>query len=508
MKKVYLLGAGLGKLEYLSIRGHQLLNTAEVLIYDDLIDFELLKLVPKNCLQIYAGKRGGKVSTPQARINQLLVAYSLQEKQVVRLKAGDPGIFGRVREEIEALDRAGCAWEIVPGISSAIAAPLLAGIPLTDKHLSRSFVVLSGHQPETHDWGSLAKIDTLVILMGVRTLEEIVKQLLKWGRSPFEPIAVISNAATATQQIVKGTLANITESSKITSPAVIVIGKIVEMSQSYSELRQNWHSHLPLEGKKIVVTRAAEQASKFTGLLRSQGATVIEMPALAICPPSSWAELDRAIAELHTFDWLILTSSNGVDYFFDRLIQQGKDTRALADTKIAVVGKKTAASLTAKHLKADFIPPQYVADSLVEHFPESLQDKRILFPRVETGGREVLVKELNQQGANVVEVAAYQSACPNRLDDSVWQALQTGVDAVTFASAKTVKNFSELISKAIESDGRDLNLDSLLSEVVIASIGPQTSLSCQQYLARVDLEAAEYTLEGLTTALVDYYKQD
>jgi uroporphyrinogen III methyltransferase / synthase len=498
--KVYLVGAGIGNEDYLTVRGKQLLTTAEVLIYDALVDDSLLKLVSSSCLQICVGKRGGQASTSQATINQLLVAYCLQGKQTVRLKSGDPFIFGRANEEIAALQQAQCDFELIPGISSILAAPLLAGIPLTDKHLSRGFTVLSGHQPEALDWSALGKIDTLVILMGGRSLSQIIQYLLAHGRSPDEPISIIRHAGRPQQQFYWGTLTDIVDKTAEIplSPAVIVIGKVVQLSHQNSP-----ETSPPLVNKTILVTRAAEQLSKFTSLLQQQGATVVEMPALTITPPSDWADLDRAIANLSEFQWLILTSANGVDYFFERLADLGYDARALGKTKIAVVGRKTAGVLQGKKLNPDFIPPNYVADSLVEHFPETLAGQKILFPRVETGGRDILVRELTSQGAEVVEVAAYQSQCPSQIDSSAWQALQQQeIDVITFASSKTVKNFDQLFQQQLQSLG--IKQQNLLDQVCIASIGPQTSQTCHELFGRVDLEATEYTLEGLTTAIANY----
>ncbi len=502
--KVYLVGAGVGGEEYLTVKGQQLLRTAEVLIFDALVDQTLLNLVPENCLKICVGKRGGKASTPQENINQLLVNYCLQGKQIVRLKSGDPFIFGRANEEIAALNKANCSFELVPGISSALAAPLLAGIPLTEKNLSRCFVVVSGHQPEKLNWSALAGIDTLVILMGGRSLAQIVKLLLDHGRPTDEAIAIIRQVGRPQQQVFWGTLTDIVDltaeiSLKISlSPAVIVIGKVVQFgNQDLSPVTPK-----PLVNKTVLVTRAAEQSSKFTTLLSQQGATVVEMPALEITPPSSWQELDRAIASLNQFQWLILTSANGVNYFFDRLATLGYDARALGGVKIAVVGRKTAAVLQTRKLNPDFIPPDYVADSLVANFPENLTGQKLLFPRVETGGRDILVTELTSQGASVVEVAVYQSKCPPHIDEIAWQALkQQKLDIVTFASSKTVKNFDQLIGQKL---APSQTLTSLLANICIASIGPQTSKTCRELLGRVDLEAKEYTLEGLTKAIANY----
>ena len=491
--RVYLVGAGPGDASYLTVRAQQLLAQAEVLIYDALVDTQILPLVPANCLQLDVGKRGGKPSTTQAEINQLLVDYCQQGKQVVRLKSGDPFIFGRSTAEIESLIAANCPFEVVPGISSALAAPLLAGIPLTDPVLSRCFAVLTAHEPEQLDWEGLARIETLAILMGGKHLGEIVQQLIRHGRSPHTPVAIIRWAGSPQQQVWAAELENIAEQTAgvSLSPAVIVVGEVVRLRNYLQPVYQA--ANLPLTGKTILVTRSAGQSSQFSDRLRQVGATVIEMPALEIVPPSSWEDLDRAIAQLPNFNWLVLTSTNGVEYFFHRLITRGKDARALADVKIAIVGEKTAQSLRSYCLQPDFIPPDFVADSLVAHFPEPLVGKKVLFPRVETGGREVLVKQFVAQGAEVIEVAAYQSRCPEAIAPVAKEALQQGaVDVITFASSKTVKCFHQLLEA---SGGANL------TGVCLASIGPQTSKTCAVLLGRVDVEAAEYTLDGLTAAI-------
>jgi uroporphyrinogen III methyltransferase/synthase len=509
MGKVYLVGAGLGDVSYLTVKAQKLLAQAEVLIYDALVDRQLLQLVPPDCLKFDVGKRGGRPSTPQAEINQLLVEQCQQGKQVVRLKSGDPFIFGRTSAEIQALIEAGCAFEVVPGISSALAAPLLASIPLTDAVLSRCFAVLSAHEPRELDWEALARIDTLVILMGGRHLSEITRQLQRYGRSHSTPIAIIRWAGCPQQQIWTGTLGNILKQTEgiSLSPVVIAIGEVVKLREFLQS--QSPMSQPPLSGKTVLVTRSAGQSSQFRKLLEREGASVIEMPALEITPPSSWEALDNAIAHLSDFNWLILTSSNGVDYFFERLLAQGKDTRALAGVKIAVVGKKTAASLKSRNLQPDFIPPDFIADSLVEHFPESLSGLKILFPRVETGGREALVQELTAQGAEMVEVAAYQSGCPATIAPAALDALLAGaVDVITFASSKTVRHFHQLLEKALQQGdtlSHPVSITSVLEKVSIASIGPQTSETCRQLLRRVDVEAAEYTLEGLIQAIRKYF---
>ncbi|OLP18758.1 uroporphyrinogen-III C-methyltransferase [Leptolyngbya sp. 'hensonii'] len=521
--KVYLVGAGLGSPAYLTLRAQELLALADLVIYDALVDAELLRLVPAHCQCWYVGKRGGQPSMAQSEIDRLLVEQGRSGQQVVRLKSGDPFIFGRCTSEIQALQAAGCPFEVVPGISSALAAPLLAGIPLTDPMLSRCFAVLTAHDPTTLPWTALAQIETLVVLMGGQNLAEIVAQLIRSGRTPATPIAIIRWAGRPDQQTWVGTLATIVTQTAGCSlaPCVMVIGAVVSLQTALTRLdchpgtvEYEQSSNLPvivtaaiapLSEKTILVTRSAGQSGQFMDLLSQAGAQVIEMPALVIGPPSDWAALDDAIATLQQFDWLILTSTNGVEYFFQRLAALGKDARALAGVKIAVVGEKTALSLKQHGLKADFIPPNFIADSLATHLAahlgmqQSLQGQHILFPRVESGGREVLVAELSAQGATVVEVPAYESGCPTTISPAAQAALQQGrVDVVTFASSKTVRYFRQLLEQA------EPNWQTWLEGVCVASIGPQTSESCRKLLGRVDVEAKVYTLEGLAQAIMEH----
>ncbi len=511
--KVYIVGAGPGSKEYLTVKAHSLITKAEVLIYDALVDESILQLAPANSLKIEMGKRGGKVSISQSRINSLLVEKCQLGKQVIRLKTGDPFIFGRASTEIQALIEAGCEFEVVPGISSALAAPLVAGIPLTDTVMSRAFVVLTAHDIEALDWKEISQIETLVILMGARNLGEIVHQLLRHQRIPQTPVAIIQNCATPKQQIWVGSLGDIVQKTyaEYLSPSVIIVGEVVRLrdylqyphpNNMVREKSEAKTKIAPLANKTILVTRSASQSSKFSDRLKQEGATVIEVPALVVTPPSSCYNLDQAIHNINSFQWLILTSTNGVDYFFERLGEKGKDSRALAGVKIAVVGKKTAESLKTHGLEPDFIPPNFVADSLVANLPETLRGIKILFPRVETGGREVLVNELNSQGAEVVEVAAYESSCPENIAPEALLALQNRqVDIITFASSKTVRIFCYLIAE----NNNKLPVD-WLENICIASIGPQTSQSCQSFLGRVDVEAQEYTLDGLIEAIVKWVR--
>jgi uroporphyrinogen III methyltransferase / synthase len=507
MSKVYIVGAGPGDISFLTIRAQQILTQAEVLIYDALVDRGLLDLVPDACVTIDVGKRGGQPSMLQSEIDLLLVKYAQTGRTVVRLKSGDPFIFGRVTAEIDALTAANCDYEVVPGLSTALVAPLLAGIPLTDPVLSRGFAVITAHLPDDLDWDALARIPTVVILMGARQLGEVVTQLLKHDRSVSTPIAIIRWAGTPQQQVWVSDLGQVlleTDGIEL-SPAVIIVGQVVrlreylkcEMSTSpiNHDLTLDRHPDPAfITGKTVLVTRATGQANEFTQMLRSRGARVLEMPTLEIVPPSNWADLDREIESLATFNWLIFTSTNGVDAFFSRLYHAGKDSRALAGVKIAAVGQKTSQSLKQHGIKPDFIPPDFVADALVSHFPISPTGLKILLPRVETGGREVLVQEFTTLGATVVEVPAYQSQCPNEIDPTILAALQhQQVDIITFASSKTVKNFCQLIGNSLPLGWQE--------RVWIASIGPQTSATCRSLLGKVDIEATEYTLPGLVAAL-------
>ena len=500
--KVYLLGAGPGSIDYLTCKGQQLLSQADALVYDALVSGSLLQQLSTDCELWHVGKRGGQPSTPQAEINQLLVRLAQAGKQIVRLKAGDPFVFGRATAEIQALKEAGCSFEVVPGLSSALVAPLLADIPLTDPVLSRGFGVFTAHDLDALDWGTIAHLQTLVFLMGGRSLRAICDRLLTQQKRPETPVAIIRWAGQPQQQIWQGTLLSIAQivgSTKL-SPCIIVIGEVVALRQYLSPPPTTAQS---LANKTILVTRAASQAGQFNQMLIERGAQVIDLPALEICEPESWEEMDSAITLLHTFDWLILTSANAVNFFLDRLLHNGKDLRALAHLKIAVVGKKTNDFLKQRGLTADFIPPNFVADSLIEHFPEDPADKKLLFPRVEQGGRDILLKAMTEKNAVITEVAAYESACPDSIPPAAKLMLENGaIDVITFASSKTVRHFAQLMEQTF---GKDWLV--VLDGIAIASIGPQTSRDCRELLGKVTLEASEYTLAGLTAGLEAWASQ-
>ncbi|ERN41019.1 uroporphyrin-III C-methyltransferase [Rubidibacter lacunae KORDI 51-2] len=504
LQPVFIVGAGPGTVDYLTLKARDAIAAADVLIHDALVDPRVLAIAPTACVRIDVGKRGGGDSTPQSKIDALLVQHALAGRRVVRLKGGDPFVFGRSRSELTALQAAGCSVEVVPGVSSAIAAPALAGIPLTDPELSGSFVVLTGHDLDRHDWRAIARLDTIVVLMGARNLEGIVSRLVQHGCNERVPIAVIRECGRPEQQVWTGTLATIAEQTADIdlSPAVIAIGKVVRLHECWKQLHAPSTANLPLSGLTVLITRSEQQSDTFAQLLSDRGAGYIDLPALEIRPPSSWRALDRSIAHLSEFDWLILTSGNGVDAFWERLRKRQLDARSLAGIKIAVVGKKTAAVLRQCGLQPDFMPSKFVADALVAEFPESVIGKRILFPRVESGGREILVQELGNRGAIVTEVPAYQSGCPQAISPGALQALQQKwVDVITFASSKTVQNFCRLLLPTFETQGA---LNAALDGIAVAAIGPQTAWTCRSLFGRCDVEATEHTLEGLTDAIADW----
>jgi uroporphyrinogen III methyltransferase/synthase len=503
MGNVSLIGAGLGGKAGLTLRAWTLLQQADLVLVDGLVDPSLLQELPACVQVIVVGKRQGQEGLSQADVNQLLLKYAQSEQSVVRLKSGDPLIFGRALQEIEALQQAGIDFEVVPGLSSALTGPCYAGIPLTHPDLSATLTILTAHDLERLPWDALVAVDTLVILMGTQNLVQIGERLLQAGRASETPMAVIRQAGQVDQQVWQGILGQLPQDLAHVqlAPAVIVVGEVVD-------LRSQIQPHVqlppcrPLSGQTVLVTRAADQASDFTELLQRQGARVWELPTLSITPPSSWEPLDQAIVQLSRFDWLILTSANAVTSFFERLQVAGKDSRALAGVQVAVVGTKTAMALAQFGIQPDLSPETFVADALLESLIQAgeLQGQRILFPRVESGGREVLVQGLRDQGAEVSEIPAYESACPQEGDASVLRALrEKSITVVTFASSKTVQHFVQLLSQA------DLDLQ-VLEEVVIAAIGPKTADTCTQLLGRVDVVPQQYTLPDLTQALVRHFR--
>ncbi len=496
--KVYLVGAGPGDPGLITLKGVQALRRAEVVIYDYLANPRLLSFAPPQAEKIYVGKKGGHHTLSQEGINRLLVEKALAGQVVVRLKGGDPFVFGRGGEEIEALLEYDIPFEVVPGVTSALAVPAYAGIPVTHRHYTSTLALVTGHEAEGKkdsaiDWEALSRIGTLIFLMGMKNLPRICENLKRQGRSPETPVAVIQWGTTPRQKVAQGTLSDISERVKaagLSAPAIILVGEVVKLRERF-----RWFEDRPLFGKRILVTRTREQASKLSERLEELGAEVLEIPTIKIVPPESFEELDQAIREIEGFDWLIFTSQNAVRYFGERLYAAGKDARALSKAKIAAIGTATAESLKEIGLSADLIPREFRAEGLIEAFlGEDLKGRRILLPRA-AEAREILPEKLRERGAEVRVVTAYRTILPEESREALIAALEEGVDVVTFTSSSTARNFFRLL------DGRE----ELLRKVTLASIGPITSETLRQLGHAPGIEAREYTIAGLIEAILEHF---
>lgn len=500
--KVYLVGAGPGDPGLITVKGKECIEKADVIVYDYLASPTLLRHANTSAEMIYVGKKGGDHTLSQDGINALLVEKAKAGATVARLKGGDPFIFGRGGEEAEVLIEAGIPFEIVPGVTSAIAAPAYAGIPLTHRKFTSTVAFITGHEDPTKDstgidWSALAKgVGTLVFLMGVKNLPNIVGRLVENGRSPDTPVALVRWGTTTKQKTVSGTLANITrrvEEAKLKAPAIIVVGDVVRLREEMM-----WFENRPLFGRKIVVTRAREQASNLVEQLQSLGAEVLECPTIKIVDPETCAPLDEALSKLDSYHWVVFTSVNGVKYFFGRLFEKGLDARALGGSKIAAIGPVTAKTLMRYGLKTDILPKNYRAESVVEAFAnEDVSGKHVLLPRAEEA-RPVLPVELEKMGAKVDEITVYRTVQDRGNAESLIRDLKSGnIDMVTFTSSSTVKNFKALIP--------DREFSTLLSGVEIACIGPITADTAMQLGFQVGVTAEEYTIPGLCEVIAAYY---
>ncbi len=498
--KVYLVGAGPGDPGLFTLKGKALLEKAEVVVYDYLANPELLKFCKESCEFIYVGKKGGAHTMPQEEINKLLVKKAKEGKLVVRLKGGDPFLFGRGGEELEELVKEGIPFEVVPGITSGIAVPAYAGIPVTHRDFTSTLALITGHEAEGKeesriDFKALARLGTLVFFMGVKNLPHIVENLIKEGKKPETPCAVIQWGTTPKQKTAEGTLATIGEEVKkkgITAPAIIVVGEVVNLRKNF-----NWFEKKPLFGKRIIITRTREQASKLREALYENGAEVIEIPTIEVRPIIN-EETKYIIRNLSNFDWLIFTSENGIRFFFEALFNEELDVRALGSLKIAVIGPATLEALKNFGLRADLIPEKnYTQEGLVEAFEKAeVSGKKILLVRAKIA-REVLPESLKEKGAEVTILPIYETLKPNDSAELLKKALSEGVDAITFTSSSTVENFFELIKE----EGLTLS-----DKVVLASIGPITSSTLRKFGYNPTVEAKEYTIPGLVQALIDYYQ--
>ncbi|MDA3832246.1 MAG: uroporphyrinogen-III C-methyltransferase, partial [Spirochaetales bacterium] len=448
--KVYLIGAGPGDPGLITVKGLECIGKADVIIYDYLASPMFLQHARKNAEIIYVGKKGGDHTLAQEKISALIVEKAKTGLMVARLKGGDPFIFGRGAEEAEELINAGIPFEIVPGVTSAIAAPAYAGIPLTHRSFTSTVAFVTGHEDPTKeessiDWASLVKgIGTIVFLMGVKNLPNITKQLISHGMQSDTPVALVRWGTTNKQMTVTGTLDNIVErveSAGLKSPAIIVVGGVVKLRET-----MQWFENRPLIGKRIVVTRARQQASELVKMLSDLGAECLECPTIKVVPPADWEPLDTAIDNLSLYDWLIFTSVNGVNFFFERLFKQDRDVRAFSNLRTASIGPATAKRMFDFGLKSDIVPESYVAESIIEAFAqEDIKGKKVLLPRAKEA-RPILPVELAKMGAIVDEVTAYRIENVRDNVDALVTGLEQGtIDIITFTSSSTVKNFHALI---------------------------------------------------------------
>ncbi len=497
--KVYLVGAGPGDPGLITVRGAQLLAQADVVVYDSLANPKLLEYLPDGAEPIYAGKNYQKHTLTQEEINKLLVLHGRKGKRVVRLKGGDPFIFGRGGEEAAALSKAKIDFEIVPGITSAIAGPAYAGIPVTHRDTNSLFSIITGHEDplkeNSHlDWKKIANPHaTLVFLMGVGQMPHIARKLILHGMEPETPVAVISWATWPQQRTLVGTLENIgllLQEKKVVPPAVIVVGNVVREREKIA-----WFERRPLFGRRIVVTRARAQASEVVSILAEKGAEVLEFPTIKIKPLKSYSLLDQELKTLSSCDWLIFTSVNGVHFFLKRLKEKGHDIRSLAGVKLCAIGPATQEALEEKGLKVDLIPKEFVAESVVKKFKESidLKGKKILIPRAQEA-RELLAQELHKLGAKVKEVPVYETVVDQAGKEMILEKMQKcPPHAVTFTSSSTVKNFIELVGKK--------TLKSIFKETKFVSIGPVTTKTAKSLGIKVAAQAKEHTIPGLIEAI-------
>ena len=501
---VYLVGAGPGDIGLLTLRGAELLGRADVVVYDALVNPDLLRLAPRTAEIIFGGKRSKDHAIPQDELNQLLVAKAKEGKTVVRLKGGDPYIFGRGGEEAEELAAANIPFEVVPGISSVFAAPNYAGVPLTHREHCSSFTVITGHEDPTKevsgvDWGLIAKTPgTKVILMGAGRIRRIAELLVAHGMSPETPVAMIQWGTTGRQQSIEATLADVADAAaraKLLAPTVTVIGNVVKLRS-----KLNWFESRSLFGQRIVVTRTREQASQLSRQLLERGAEVLEIPTIKIVPPTKHEEIVEALSGLNAYDWLIFTSPNGVTSFFDYFFKAFQDLRDIGGVRIAAVGPATAAKLRELHLQVDLMPDEYVASKIAQALAEyeSIDNLRILLLRAEVANPE-LPKLLEDKGAIVDDIAWYQTVPETEdLTGAAAKLLEEGADWITFASSSTVENFHARF-----------DLPALLKkfpQIKTASIGPETSKALFALGLKPTVEARTHTIEVLVKALEDASK--
>jgi uroporphyrinogen III methyltransferase / synthase len=495
MGKVYLVGAGPGDPKLLTLRGAELLDAADCVVYDALVNPAILDRVPPAAERRFVGKRGGEASVSQDTIIRLLLELAREYDTVVRLKGGDPFIFGRGGEEAEALREGGVEFEVVPGITAGVAAPAYAGIPVTHRGLSVAVTFLTGHEDPTKgrsdiDWDHLAGLGgTIVFYMGVRRMEENLNRLIAGGRPADTPAAIVEWGTYPRQRTLTGTLGTIAASAAeagIGAPALVVVGEVVELRE-----RLAWFEARPLFGRRVLVTRARAQASGFAADLEELGAEVVQFPTIRVAPPADPEPLRRAVREIERYDWVVFTSVNGVEYLWEELRAAGRDTRSLAGVSLCAIGPATAAALELHGARADLMPEQFVSEAAVAAMAGDarLAGARILLPRADIA-REALPRLLRAEGAVVDEVDAYRTVLDDAHADEMRDHVRAGgLDLITFTASSTVRNFVKLFGTEV-------------GAARVASIGPITSATARELGLQVDIEAEEYTIPGLVRAIV------
>lgn len=491
MGTIFLVGAGPGDFKLITLKAFELLQKADVIIYDYLINQDLLNICKENADLIYVGKKASQHELPQSEINRLLLQKAKSHDIVVRLKGGDPFVFGRGGEEALFLVEHGIAVEVVPGVTSATSVPAYAGIPLTHRNYASTVAFITGQEDTTKvkstiQWKELARgIDTLVFLMGVKNLPEIKKNLIEGGKDPLTPASVIQWGTLSKQKVVTGTLNTIdilVKEKGMKPPAVIVIGKIVELRN-----KLNWFEQKPLFGKTIAVTRAPHQSLKLGELLSEKGAQVIYIPTIEITPIIPNRKLKQAIDSLHTYNFIIFTSVNSVSLFFNHLMKYGRDTRALHGIKIIPIGNATAMSLLSKGVIPDFLPEEFSSEGIIKVLQKmDIRNKRFLLPKAKES-RNVIVEYITKEGGICNTVSLYKTVVPKKPS-----SLTEKPDIITFTSSSTVDNFITLYG------------DGLLKESIIASIGPVTTERLKENNIRVHIEAKRYNISGIVEAIEEY----
>ncbi len=501
--KVYLIGAGPGDPGLLTLKGQECLARADVVIYDYLANPVLLGHARADAEKIYVGKVRGNHHLPQEETNALLAKKAASGLQVVRLKGGDPYIFGRGGEEAAYLKERGIPFEVIPGVTAGFAAAAYAGIPLTHRDVTTSLALLTGHErPERKlssiDWEKLATgLGTLIFYMGMSNLKLISAELIKHGRPADTPVAIIQWATLPRQRTLIGTLETIAADvarEGLEPPAVIIIGEVVRYRE---DLR--WYDNLPLFGKRFLITRPRAQAASFVQLLQQQGAETICLPTIDIVPPQDPAPFDAALQQLSSFQSLVLTSANAVGQFFARLAANKLDLRSLAGVQIVAVGPKTAQAIEAHGLRPDLVPQDYRAEGVVEELlAQGVAGKRILYPRAEIA-RTLICDELTRAGAEVVAPVAYRTVAPEGKAEMIRHLLGAGeIDAICFSSSSTFDNLLTMLGP---------ELKELQGRAAFFSIGPQTSATIRKHGFEVALEPENSTLDDLVAAMVEYYNR-